>query len=84
MRSVTVRVLAADLAREMVAMRSWLDSSGYEPTRFDCDQRGADVVVSIDFKLDEAAAAFASHFVAGHGRQGPAPAAADSSRQSAT
>ena len=36
MKSVTVRVLAADLAREMVAMRRWLDRNRYEPTRFDC------------------------------------------------
>jgi hypothetical protein len=38
MRSVTVRVQAEDLAREMIAMRGWLDRNRYEPTRFDCNQ----------------------------------------------
>ena len=40
MKSVTVRVLAADLAREMVVMRRWLDRNRYEPMRFDCNQNG--------------------------------------------
>ena len=38
MRTVTVRVDAADLSRQMAAMREWLDRHRYEPTRFACDK----------------------------------------------
>ena len=38
MRRVIVRVAAADFAREMGAMRRWIDSNQYEPTRFKYDQ----------------------------------------------
>jgi hypothetical protein len=62
MRSVTVRVLAADLAREMVAMRSWLDRNRYEPSRFDCNQNGRQIILSVDFTTDAAAEAFAQCF----------------------
>jgi basic membrane lipoprotein Med (substrate-binding protein (PBP1-ABC) superfamily) len=78
MQIVKVRLPAADLSREMAAMREWLDSNRYEPAKFDCDQDGVDVVVSVNFMLDEAAAAFASRFVAEHGPQGSAPSAGDS------
>jgi hypothetical protein len=67
MRTVKIRMRAADLSREMAAMREWLDSNRYEPAKFNCDQDGVDVVVSVDFVLDEAAAAFARRFVAKHG-----------------
>jgi hypothetical protein len=80
MTSVTVRVLAADLAREMLAMRRWLDRNRYEPMRFDCNQNGRQIILSVDFALDEAAAAFASHFAADHGRRGPMPSAGDNWR----
>jgi hypothetical protein len=84
MRTIKIRMLAADLSREMAAMREWLDCNHYEPARFDCDQNGVDVLVSVDFMLDEAAAAFASRFVAEHGPQGSAPSASEGSRQPAT
>ena len=58
MTSVTVRVPAADLAREM-AMRVWLDRNRYEPTRFDCNQTGRQIILSVDFGTDTAAQAFA-------------------------
>jgi hypothetical protein len=58
MRNVTVRVLVADFAREMVAMRNWLDSNGYEPTRFGCNQNGRQITLSVDFTTDAAAEAF--------------------------
>jgi hypothetical protein len=84
MRTVKITMRAADLSREMAAMREWLDRNHYEPARFDCDQNGVDVVVSVDFMLDEVAAAFASRFVAEYGPQGTAPSAGDKSRQSVT
>jgi hypothetical protein len=62
MRSVIVRVLAADLAREMVAMRTWLDRNGYELARFDCNQNGKQLTLSVDFAIDAAAKAFVQHF----------------------
>jgi hypothetical protein len=62
MRSVTVRVLAADLAREMVLMCEWLDLHRCEPTRFDCGKNGAEVVLFVDFSSDIAAEGFAKRF----------------------
>ena len=62
MRIVKVRFPAADLSREMAAMREWLDSNRYEPAKFDCDHDGVDVVLSVEFMLDEAAKAFAKRF----------------------
>ena len=83
MQIVKVRLPAADLSREMAEMREWLDSNGYEPTRFKYDQDGVEVVVSVDFTLDDAAEAFASRFIAEHGPRGLAPSSGDSSGQSA-
>ena len=62
MRTVTVRVDAADLSRQMAAMREWLDRHRYEPTRFACDQDGNAVVVSVEFSNEREGEAFASHF----------------------
>ena len=68
MQIVKVRVPAADLSRELAAMREWLDSTRYEPAKFDCNQDGVDVVLSVEFMLDEAAWAFAKRF---DGKDGP-------------
>jgi hypothetical protein len=62
MRSVTVRVLAADLAREMVLMREWLDLNRCEPSRFDCGKKGAEVVLFVAFSSGIAAEGFARRF----------------------
>ena len=62
MRSVTVRVPAADLAREMVVMREWLDLNKCEPTRFDCGKNGAEVVLFVAFSSGVAAEGFARCF----------------------
>lgn len=67
MRSVTVRVLARDLAREMVLMREWLDLNRCEPTRFDCGKNGAEVVLFVDFSSGIAAVGFARRFGAESG-----------------
>jgi hypothetical protein len=52
----------------MAAMREWLDSNRYEPAKFDCNHDGVDVVLSVEFMLDEAAKAFARRF---GGKDGP-------------
>ena len=43
-------------------MRGWLDRNRYEATRFDCDQDGDVVVLSVAFTVEVAAEAFAMHF----------------------
>jgi len=67
MRSVTVRVPAADLAREMVVMREWLDLNKCEPTRFDCGKNGAEVVLFVAFSSGAAAEGFARRFAGERG-----------------
>jgi hypothetical protein len=62
MRTATVRLRAADLSREMAAMREWLDRARYEPTKFTYDQDGDAVVVSAEFLKAEEAEKFARHF----------------------
>jgi hypothetical protein len=81
MRSVTVRVQAEDLAREMVVMRSWLDRHRYEPTRFDCNQNGKQIILSVDFTTDATAEAFAQCF---NGECAQQLLHRDSSRRAAT
>jgi hypothetical protein len=68
MQTVTIRVYTIDLSRDMVAMRRWLDRNGHEPARFDCDTRGDEVVLSVDFRSGAAAEAFAQRF---DGESGP-------------
>jgi hypothetical protein len=63
---------AADLSRQMAAMREWLDRHRYEPTRFVCDRNGNAVVVFVEFPNEREGEAFASHF----GGQEPQPPAA--------
>jgi hypothetical protein len=62
MRTVKVRLNAADLPDQMIIMRGWLDRNQYEATRFDCDQDGDVVVLSVAFTVEVAAEAFAMHF----------------------
>jgi hypothetical protein len=77
MQIVKVRLPAADLSREMAAMREWLDRKRY----FDCDHDGVDVVLSVEFMLNEAAKAFAKRF---GGKDGPRSSIEDSSLRFAT
>jgi hypothetical protein len=58
MRTVNARLPTSDLSREMVAMREWLNRNGYEAIRFDCDQDGDVVVLSVAFRMDAEAEAF--------------------------
>jgi hypothetical protein len=78
MRTVTVRMDAADLSRQMAAMREWLDRHRYEPARFACDQDGNAVVVSVEFPNEREGEAFASHF---DGQERLPPAAVEKLRR---
>ena len=51
-----------ELFATLVEIREWLDCNRYEPVRFKYDQDGDDVVLSVDFKTDVAASAFAKRF----------------------
>jgi hypothetical protein len=62
MQIVKVRFSAADLSREMAAMREWLDSNRYEPTKFRYDQDDEAVTVSVEFSSAEEAEACAGRF----------------------
>ena len=81
MQIVKVQLPAADLSREMAAMREWLDSNRYASAKFDCDHDGVDLVLSVEFMLDEAAKAFAKRF---GGKDGPRSSIEDSSVRFAT
>jgi hypothetical protein len=61
-RTVQVRLQHADLSREMATMREWLDHSGYAPRRFNCDQDGDAVILSVDFMVAAQADAFGLRF----------------------
>ena len=71
MRTVKVRLSAADLSDEMIVMREWLDRNRYEAARFDCYQDGDVVVLSVDFTVEAIASAFSRRFVgeSGHRRR---------------
>jgi len=62
MRSVTVRLCAAEFAARMTAMSEWLDTNRYEPTRYKYDHGEDAVLVTVDFTAEQAAEAFAARF----------------------
>jgi hypothetical protein len=62
MRSVTVRIRAAEFSATMTAMREWLDTNRYEPTRYKYDHNEDAVLVTVDFPAEVAAQAFAMRF----------------------
>jgi hypothetical protein len=81
---VTVRFRATDLSSEMAEMRGWLDRNQYEATRFDCNQNGDDIILSVGFRMKAAAEAFARHFDGRHASLGDyCQSAEDGSRPSA-
>ena len=61
-RTVKVRLREADLCREMETMREWLDSNGVELRKFDCEHHGPVRILSIEFRVDAEADAFARRF----------------------
>jgi len=62
MRSVTVRMPAADLARAMVVMREFLISTNVNQRGSTAVTKGAEVVLSVDFSTGAAADGFARRF----------------------
>ena len=62
MRTIKIRVPAADLGAEMAAMRKWLDDRTCEPSRFTSRRYGAVLTVCIEFNKDHDGEAFKAHF----------------------
>ena len=83
MRSVTVRIRAAEFSTTMTAIGQWLDANRYQPTRYKYDHNEDAVLVTVDFPAEVAAEAFAMRFD-GVYRLSPQPASPDRSRRSAT
>ena len=67
MRSVTVRLNAAEFSAAMATIGEWLDTNRYEPTRYKYDHHEDAVVVTVDFPTAAAAEAFAAHFDGAYG-----------------
>jgi hypothetical protein len=62
MRTITLRLPAADFSAAMAIMREWLDQNRCEPSKFTYDQESEAVVLSVDFPDDQQAEAFAKRF----------------------
>jgi hypothetical protein len=80
MRSVTVRIRAAEFSATMTAISEWLDANRYKPTRYKYDHDEDAVLVTVDFPAEVAARAFAMRFD-GVYRLAPQHASPDSPRQ---
>jgi hypothetical protein len=79
MRSVTVRLFAAEFSAMMAAIGEWLDANRYEPTRYKYDHNEDTILVTVDFTAEVAAEAFARRFE-GIYHSSPLPTSPDSSR----
>ena len=77
MRSVTVRLNAAEFSAAMTTIGEWLDTNRYEPTRYKYDHHEDAVLVTVDFPTEVAAEAFAVRFN-GSITHLPNPASSDS------
>ena len=62
MRSVTVRLSAAEFSAAMTMIGEWLDANRYAPTRYKYDHYGDAILVTVDFPSETAAEAFAARF----------------------
>ena len=60
MRSVTVRLNAAEFSAGITMIGEWLEANRHEPTRYKYDHHEDAVVVTIDFSTEMAAEAFAA------------------------
>jgi hypothetical protein len=78
MRSVTVRLRAAEFSAKLTAIGEWLSANHHEPIRYKYDHADQDVLVTIDFPAEVAAKAFAAHFDGV--RHSPQSASPDNSR----
>jgi len=59
---VDIRMQPGDLSRQMSAMRLWLDDHRFEPSTFSCRDTDYGMLVSVEFKIPDEAAAFAERF----------------------
>ena len=82
MRSVTVRIRAAEFSATMTAIGEWLDANRYEATRYKYDHNEDTVLVTVDFPAEVAAEAFTMRFDGVY--QLPRATSPDSSHQSPT
>ena len=82
MRSVTVRIRAAEFSATMTAIGEWLDANRYEPTRYKYNHNKDAVLVTVDFPEAVTAEAFAMRFDGIY--QLPRATSPDSSHQSPT
>jgi hypothetical protein len=62
MRSVRVRIRAAEFSAMMTAIGEWLGANRYEPTRYKYDHYEDTVLVTLDFAADVPAEAFTVRF----------------------
>lgn len=62
MRSVTVRISAAEFSATLTEMGEWLDWHRHKPTRYKYDHTDDAVLVTVDFPAVVAADAFAIRF----------------------
>jgi hypothetical protein len=74
MSAVELCLSPSDLAREMGAMRVWLDQHRFEPSSFSCRDFDDAVLVLLEFKVAHQARAFAERF--GGWANGPPSASA--------
>ena len=80
MRSVTVRLNAAEFSAAMNTISEWLDANRYEPTRYKYDHHEDAIDITVDFTTELATEAFAARFDGVH-HSSVQPASPDSSRQ---
>jgi hypothetical protein len=62
MRTITVRLPAAEFSAAMGVMRDWLDQNRCEPSKFKYNQESEAVILSVEFLDDNQAEAFARRF----------------------
>jgi len=82
MRSVTVRIRAAEFSATMTAIGEWLEANRYQPTRYKYDHYKDTVLVTLDFTAEVPAEAFTMRFDGIH--QLPRATSPDGSHQSPT
>jgi hypothetical protein len=66
MRSVTMRLRAADFSASMTAVGRWFEANRYEPIRYKYDHNEHAVLVTVDLATELAAEAFATRFDSVH------------------
>jgi len=83
MRSVTIRLRAAEFSASMTAIGRWLEANRYEPIRYKYDHNEHAVLVTVDLGTELAAEVFARRFDRVHDSS-PHPVSPTGSRRSTT